>query len=157
MAANQDQQRIRFIVVDEDIRAFCGGGAEIMRPYFDPGFVDYDAKNQYDPMHWRIRFASADAYLAAFDGWSRSMAGRKLRGYNSPDEFVRQATILSAEDVQILADQALAPKRFDGEAIDEQTGKTISWHKTVVYLMRKLGGDWKVTGMISNLPASARG
>ena len=152
MAASADQERIRFIIVDEDIRAFCGGGADVMRPYFHPAFVDYDARNQYNPLTWRVRFASADAYLQAFDGWARSTAGRKLKEYKSAEEFVRKATILAAEDVQITGNCAIAAKRFSGEAADERTGKPIAWHKTVVYLMRKIDGDWKVTGMISNLP-----
>jgi len=152
MAATQDQQRIRFIIVDEDIRAFCGGGAQIMRPYFHSSFVDYDARGHCDFTKWRVRFTSPEAYLQAFEKWSKGAAEWRLKGYASPAEFVRKATILDAEDVKVNGDCALAPKRFCGKALNEATGQEVAWHKTVIYLMRKIDGDWKVTGMISNLP-----
>ena len=152
MGATPDQERVRFIVVDEDIRAFCRGGSAIMRPYFAPEFVDYDARGHCDFTKWRVRFTSADDYLQAFDKWSQGMAGRELKGYASPEDWVREATILTAEDVKIKGDCAMAPKRFLGQAVDADSGEKLSWNKTVIYLMRKQGDDWKVTGMISNLP-----
>ena len=150
--ATADQERIRFIVVDEDIRASGGGGAEIMRPYFHESFVDYNAHMHCDFTEWSVRYTSADAYLADFDGWSRSSQTWDLEGYASSEEFVRSATILAAEDVQVKGDCALAPKRFRGRAMNRADGKEMVWDKTVIYLMRRIDDDWKVTGMISNLP-----
>lgn len=152
MSATADQQRIRFIIVDEDIKAFSGGGAKIMRPYFHPDFVDYNAHFSCDFTQWTVRYDSADAYLEAFEGWCQSAAQWDLEGYEKGADFIHETTIMDAEDVKITGDAALAPKRFRGKAHNKANGKDVGWEKTVIYLMRKIDGDWKVTGMISNLP-----
>lgn len=146
-AGDPDRHEIWQMLVERDIRAFlCGDWALVEGDFAADQFVGYSGPA--NPDHWRVTFPTLASYR---DEWLLQAA--KFRDVTLPsigmEDFLHQTTVL--RDIEIVQDQAMAHKKFDGRAITSNGEPLIlSWQ--TLYWLRRFVSGWKITGFLGYLP-----
>lgn len=143
-----DRRAIWEILMRRDAAAFIANDWSMTEPDFDrEGFCAVDACHSANPDDWKLRYASLNAYR---DEWLRQRAEFSVDDcVNDPEQELLAAMSLS--DIEIHADRAIAHKTFNGVIrLRKQADIELCW-KTL-YQLRKVDGDWKITGFVGYLP-----
>lgn len=146
-----DEQYIQEMLVTRDTEAFCAGDWDRVAEDFDEGAF-LGIRGGATPADWRPEFSSLAAYRDSWLDQSRELRGVELRGESLGDFLLRASRI---ERIEMEGDRALALKVFDGRA-STISGEELHLSWQTVYLLRRCGERWKITGFIGYLPHPGR-
>jgi hypothetical protein len=136
-----EEEEIRTILVDRDVRAFVDRDWSITAPDFAPEIVAYSGASG----ELRLAYPSLEAYR---DDWLRQageFVGMDAQVFGDQLRNAQQLT-----RIEIADGRALATKVFDG-SIDGPVGPVrLEW--TSHYFLRRDAGRWVITGFVGYLP-----
>lgn len=145
-----DRHEIWHILVEEDIAGFVAADFSRCRLRFDESrFVGYDARKSRCPDDWVVGFATLDEYATLWLDVARQYQQVRLADGRDLLSFWHDLTDL--RQIEIRGDHAVAHKKFNGRALTTE-GATLECLWQTLYLLRKLDGQWKITGFVGFLP-----
>jgi hypothetical protein len=143
-----DRSAIWAMLVQRDIDAFVSGDWSMVEGDFvEEGFLGINAGGSDNPDSWRIGFPTLAAYR---EEWLRQARESAKTAYAEDQRLgIFRATTL--EHIEINGDVAVAHKKFDGTiAKADGTKDVLNWQ--TLYFVRRMGGEWKLTGFIGYAP-----
>lgn len=146
-SADKDRRAIWEALVERDIHAFLAQDWSLVASDFEEeGFVGHSGPA--NPDEWHISYPSLDSYRNAWLEQAHDFAKLRLRHKNK-EEFLFAATKLTR--IEIVEDQALAHKKFDGRAEAVNAPDVVlKWQS--LYRFRRRNGQWRLTGFLGYLP-----
>ena len=147
-ANDPDRQEIWTMLVERDIDAFVSQDWDMVAGDFVvDAFFGIDCSKTDNPDHWKLGFATFDAYR---DEWLRQAADSASHEYKD-DLKTAIFTATSLREIEINGDMAIAHKKFDG-VINRADGTkdTLNWQ--TLYHCRRHEGRWKIAGFNGYLP-----
>jgi hypothetical protein len=144
--ADADRHAIWELLVRRDGDFFLGGDwAGVAEDYVAEGFVGIDAGGSADPAQWRIGFPRLGDYRDA------AIAGRPNTAEFAEDPRTAWFRCQSLTAIEITGEMALAHKRIAGSIARRSGGPlTVGWRS--VFMLRRVGNIWKITGFVGYLP-----
>ncbi|CRK57927.1 hypothetical protein [Alloactinosynnema sp. L-07] len=139
-----DRGELWEMLVRRDIDAFVAGDWSQVEDDFDADrFFAVDGRASDNPDSWRI--TPFDAYRVSWLEQSQET--------NAEVKDVREALFAATtlRDIEIVGDDALLHKKFDGTAT-RHDGSTVVLRWQTVYQCHKRDGRWRITGFIGYLP-----
>lgn len=145
---DSDRQEIWEMLVSRDIDAFVEANWDMVADDFvDEEFQGLDAGRGPNPDHWKLAFATLDAYRDAWLGQAAEFGAATWAGDARAQIF--ENTVL--RDIEINGDRALARKKFDGVLTRADGGiDRMLWQ--TLYFCKRVGGHWKIGGFVGYLP-----
>lgn len=143
-----DRSQIWTMLVERDIAAFVAADWSVVDgDFIKEGFLGINGGKSGNPDDWRISFPTLEAYR---DDWIRqARETQKLDYAENVLDGIHRATSLT--EIEINGDIAVAHKKFDGEIALTDGGKDVlNWQ--TLYFLRKVSGEWKLTGFAGYLP-----
>lgn len=111
----------------------------ILSVYDSDAFVGLEAYRQNTPTTWKITFK-------AFDEWKAFCTKRLDR--TQYEVSGKGKTVY----VDVKGDQALAVTQRTGKTTHREAGITLTFNDYDLWMLKKIGGQWKITGFIRRLP-----
>lgn len=151
-AGDPDRHEIWEILMRRDFEAFVAADWSRAEPDFlAEEFQGLDGGRQPDPDRWHLRFADLATYRAEWLAQAADFQKLELQGTTKLD-FLFAAT--SLRDIEITGARAVAHKKFQGRATSTLgVPLVLAWQ--TLYLLRKVGTRWKITGFVGYLPNPA--
>jgi hypothetical protein len=132
-----------------DFEAFVAGDWSMVEPdFWEVGFCGIDARNEAEPSQWRLTFPNVDTYRDEWLRQVREFAPVRLVG-TSVLQFLYDSSQL--EDIEIVAQRALARKKFSGSA-QTVDGKEIVLRFQTLYQLARPTDRWLIAGFVGYLP-----
>jgi hypothetical protein len=147
--SDPDRHEIWEILMRRDFESFVAGDWNRTAPDFlEEEFLGMDGGKQPNPDLWRIKYADLATYR---DEWLRQAEEFQPVEFRDVDklDFLFRSVILN--DIEIQGSRAVAHKKFDGEAVTTG-GENVRLLWQTLYLLKKVGGQWKITGFVGYLP-----
>lgn len=145
---DSDRYEIWEKVVRVDIDAFLSQDWSMCQNDFvEENFIGIDGRKSSNPDTWSLTYDSLETYK---NDWLNQAKDFSLNEYKEDRrEALFRATIL--RDIDIKGKSALVHKKFDG-SITKVDGEVelINWQ--TIYKMKKIDGNWKITGFIGYMP-----
>jgi len=144
-----DRHEIWEILMRRDFEAFVAADWTRAEPDFLAAeFLGIDGSKQADPDCWRLHFADLASYRAEWLAQAADFQKVELQGMTKLD-FLFSATFL--REIEITGTRAMAHKKFLGSATST-LGVPLQLAWQTLYLLRKAGSQWKITGFVGYLP-----
>lgn len=143
-----DRSAIWTMLVPRDIKAYVNADWSMVEADFAADdFMGINGNRVDNPDGWTISFPTLDLYR---DEWLRQAREGQQTDYAEDVEAgIHRATSLT--EIEITGERAFAHKKFDGEIKLANGGvDRLNWQ--TLYFLRKIGGEWKLTGFVGYLP-----
>jgi hypothetical protein len=136
------------MAVVRDVRAFVAGDwAAIAADFVEDGFFGLDGRGDASPASWRLTYPTLGAYR---DRWLGQSAEFRARRYEQdPAESI--FGLLEVPLLELEGDSGVLLKRFDGTILPVG-GEPIALRWESLFVLRRIGGSWKVQGFVGYLP-----
>lgn len=146
-----DRSAIWEMLVERDTKAFVAGDwSQVEGDFLPDAFFAVDGRMRCNPDSWRLGLSSLEQYRASWEEQSEAM--RDLVA--NLESGLYEATTL--RDIEVADGRALAHKKLDAQ-MRRKDGNTLSFHWQTLYMCRKIGDRWKITGFIGYLPSPMDG
>ena len=146
-----DRHTIWEILMRRDFEAFLAADWSMTEPDFlENEFQGLDAGTQSDPGQWQLRFPSLGSYRKEWLRQAEEFRGVRFQGVDTLDFFFETCVL---REIQINGERAVANKKFNGSATTTK-GDSVHLLWQTLYLLKKVGERWKITGFVGYLPNS---
>ena len=147
--SDPDQKSIWDILVERDIDAFLAADWNMTASDFiEDGFYGIDGNKNANPDNWTMTFPDLATYKAE---WLKQAAHTAL---TAQSEGCREALFAASrlKTIDINGHTAIAHKEIKGVITNRDGSKEIlDWQS--LYVMRKVGGQWKIASFVGYLPS----
>jgi hypothetical protein len=149
-APSDERHAVFEMAVVRDVRAFVAGDwAAIAADFVEDGFFGLDGRGDASPASWRLTYPTLGGYR---DRWLKQSAEFRARRYErDPAESI--FGLLAVPLLELDGDSGVLLKRFDG-TIQPIGGDPITLRWESLFVLRRIGGAWKVQGFVGYLPLS---
>jgi hypothetical protein len=143
-----DRSAIWTMLVPRDIAAYVAADWSMVADDFIANdFFAINGNRMDNPDGWTISFPTLAHYR---DEWLRQAREGQAMSYAEDLEAgIHRATSLT--EIEITDERAVAHKKFNGEIRLSDGGvDRLNWQ--TLYFLRKVAGQWKLTGFVGYLP-----
>ncbi|OGG44146.1 MAG: hypothetical protein A3F84_22715 [Candidatus Handelsmanbacteria bacterium RIFCSPLOWO2_12_FULL_64_10] len=106
--------------------------------------VGYYADGSYDPRKWSVG-------IAGIKDLRSSKEDLLIQMKENQEIFVTHARGDEVQHVDVKGNFAAAASRHYGAATNKETGEEVRWDWINFWTLAKIGGQWKITGFISQV------
>jgi hypothetical protein len=151
-APSSEQHSVFEMAVVRDVEAFVAGDWErVAGDFIEEGFFGLDGRGTSDPAGWRLTYPTLAAYR---ERWLAQSAAFRARRYRS-DPAEAMFALLEVPLLELDGDSGLLLKRFDG-TIEVEEGEPVTLRRESLFVLRRVGGVFRVAGFVGYLPLSPR-
>jgi hypothetical protein len=143
-----DRNAIWTMLVPRDIAAYVAADwSMVADDFIENDFFAINGNRMDNPDGWTISFPTLAHYR---DEWLRQAREGQAMSYAEDVEAgIHRATSLT--EIEITDERAVAHKKFNGEIRLSDGGvDRLNWQ--TLYFLRKVAGQWKLTGFVGYLP-----
>jgi hypothetical protein len=136
------------MLVPRDIKAYVNADWSMVEGDFAAGdFMGINGNRLDNPDGWTISFPTLADYR---DEWLRqAREGQRTKYAEDVEAGIHRATSLT--EIEIAGERAIAHKKFNGEIkLADGGADRLNWQ--TLYFLRKIDGEWKLTGFVGYLP-----
>lgn len=143
-----ERSAIWTMLVPRDIKAYVNADWSMVEGDFAAGdFMGINGNRLDNPDGWTISFPTLADYR---DEWLRqAREGQRTKYAEDVEAGIHRATSLT--EIEIAGERAIAHKKFNGEIkLADGGADRLNWQ--TLYFLRKIDGEWKLTGFVGYLP-----